>query len=78
MIALAPVAAFAQVASSRVREAALKITAVLWRRVTRLQVQSLHFAKVADALDTSNIMAEESVALIKTVRGSCFFPLVLT
>lgn len=48
MIALAPVAAFAQVASSR--------------------VQSLHFAKVADALDTSNIMAEESVALIKTVR----------
>ena len=37
-----------------------------------LQVQALQSSKVSDALETSNVMAEESVALIKTVRRSTF------
>ena len=68
MIALTPVAAFAQVASTRVRSSS-HTSQRPWRiQHTSFQVQALHFSKVSDALDTSNVMAEESIALIKTVR----------
>jgi hypothetical protein len=69
MIALTPVAAFAQVASTRVRSSSRTSRRPCRIQPTSFQVQALHYAKVSDALDTSNVMAEESIALIKTVRA---------